>query len=325
MNWGQHCLRARQPAVDSVGRGGPVVPPIVRAISAHPSLGGYTLSIPGRAQDMAATGDLDITDDLTLTGAGAASTIIDGGALDRVVHTDPAGTGVAVTIDGVTIQNGSSIVIAFVLSDGGGIRNGSSNTAIANAGGTLTITNSVVQNNVTERAGGGVANAGTLVVVDTTVNGNTSGSNGGGLFQDDTGTTSLTRCTVSGNQASQGGGFFTGAFSTSADPTVTIVDTTISGNMAPNTGGIFYNRGTFTVRNTTISGNTDEGVHAGDTEGTLRNCTVAGNGSYGIDGPLELGNTIVAGNNGGASGFDCNGTITSDGHNLIQTTNNCVI
>jgi CSLREA domain-containing protein len=44
----------------------------------------YTLSIPGPFEDQAATGDLDITDDLTLTGAGAANTIIDGGGLDRV-------------------------------------------------------------------------------------------------------------------------------------------------------------------------------------------------------------------------------------------------
>ena len=46
--------------------------------------GMYTLSIPGPLEDEAATGDLDITDDLTLTGAGAANTIIDGGGLDRV-------------------------------------------------------------------------------------------------------------------------------------------------------------------------------------------------------------------------------------------------
>src|SRR5437660_359344 len=45
--------------------------------------GMYTLSIPGSFEDEAATGDLDITDDLTLIGAGARSTIIDGGGLDR--------------------------------------------------------------------------------------------------------------------------------------------------------------------------------------------------------------------------------------------------
>jgi hypothetical protein len=53
----------------------------------------------------------------------------------------------------------------------------------------------------------------------------------------------------------------------------------------------------------------------------LRNCTIAGNTTNGIDGPIRLANTIVAGN----SGFDCTGTITSDGHNLIQNTASCTI
>ena len=36
--------------------------------------GTYTLSIAGTAEDANATGDLDITDDLTITGASAAAT-----------------------------------------------------------------------------------------------------------------------------------------------------------------------------------------------------------------------------------------------------------
>src|SRR5215470_2926026 len=44
----------------------------------------YTLTIPGAAEDCGATGDLDITDDLTIQGAGAQATIVDGGRLDRV-------------------------------------------------------------------------------------------------------------------------------------------------------------------------------------------------------------------------------------------------
>jgi hypothetical protein len=51
--------------------------------------GTYTLSIPGIDEDLGATGDLDILDDLTLEGAGAQLTILDGGGLDFVVS--PAG------------------------------------------------------------------------------------------------------------------------------------------------------------------------------------------------------------------------------------------
>ena len=41
--------------------------------------GTYTLSIAGIAENAAATGDLDTTDDLTIEGAAADTTIIDGG------------------------------------------------------------------------------------------------------------------------------------------------------------------------------------------------------------------------------------------------------
>ena len=51
-------------------------------------IGNYTLSISGSGEDAAFTGDLDITDDLTITGAGWATTIIDGGGIDRVMHVD---------------------------------------------------------------------------------------------------------------------------------------------------------------------------------------------------------------------------------------------
>jgi len=54
-------------------------------------------------EDAAATGDLDIIYDLTVVGADQATTIIDGGQLDRVFHIHP---GAMVSISGVTITNG---------------------------------------------------------------------------------------------------------------------------------------------------------------------------------------------------------------------------
>ncbi|MFZ1474955.1 MAG: hypothetical protein WAV79_18720, partial [Anaerolineae bacterium] len=62
--------------------------------------GTYTLTIPGIAENLAATGDLDIRDSLTLIGAGAAATVIDGGALDRVFHLVTNGS--TMQISGVT-------------------------------------------------------------------------------------------------------------------------------------------------------------------------------------------------------------------------------
>ena len=46
--------------------------------------GTYTLTLAGANEDDAATGDLDIRNGMTISGAGADTTVIDGGGLDRV-------------------------------------------------------------------------------------------------------------------------------------------------------------------------------------------------------------------------------------------------
>ena len=79
--------------------------------------GDYVLTIPGSGEDDACTGDLDITDDLILTGAGLDETLIDGAGLDRVfdipwlfdLHSFPV-----VELEGVTVLGGDAEV-------GGGI------------------------------------------------------------------------------------------------------------------------------------------------------------------------------------------------------------
>jgi hypothetical protein len=104
--------------------------------------GVYNLTIAGAGEDAAATGDLDITGSLTKTsgltinGAGAATTIIDGGDLGSVFDV-VSGTA---SISGVTIQDGNG-------ASGGGVYNN----------GTLTLTNSTVSGNT---AGGGAGQGG---------------------------------------------------------------------------------------------------------------------------------------------------------------------
>jgi len=46
--------------------------------------GTYKLAIPGRGEDAAATGDLDLAGDVTIRGAGRGDTTVDAGGLDRV-------------------------------------------------------------------------------------------------------------------------------------------------------------------------------------------------------------------------------------------------
>ena len=286
--------------------------------------GTYALSLVGAGEDAAATGDLDLRGDLAIVGAGSSTTIVDGSGIDRVFHADPAGTGITVTIQDLTVQNGATVLIGFVLSYGGAILNGTASTIADNSGGTLTLTNCVVQSSSTPRDGGGIANAGTLTLFHTVVSGNTAAGNGGGITQEDAGSLTITDSTISGNQAAQGGGLFIGYFSILASPVVSLVRSTVSGNLAPATGGIFYNRGSLAVANSTVSGNQGVGIQVFSNAATIRNCTITGNGTVGVGGSPTIANTILAGNNG-ASG-DCAGsTLTSAGYNLIQNATACTI
>ena len=130
--------------------------------------GTYTRTIAGANEDLAATGDLDIAGGsasgaLTINGAGATATIIDGGDLDRVLHVKSGG---AVSISGVTIQNGSG-------GEGGGIYNI----------GTLTLTNSTVSGNTAGANGGGIYNYSTMTITNSTVSGNTAPVSGAGIYK----------------------------------------------------------------------------------------------------------------------------------------------
>jgi len=251
--------------------------------------GTYTLSVAGAGEDANATGDLDITADLTINGAGAATTVIDAADLDRVIE---IGLGVTAEISGLTMQNGSA-------GAAGGIHNG----------GSLTISNSVVRDNTaTPGHGGGIANAGggalSLTLNDSTVSGNTANASaGGGIVNFPGNTTALNRSTVSGNSSNAGGGILN-------DGTLALTNSTVSGNTDSSAqgGGIWqaFAGGTLQIQSSTVSGNTGRGI---------------GHSS----GVVTLKNTILA----NSTAADCSpvlgsGSVISLGHNLIEN-NACVI
>jgi CSLREA domain-containing protein len=168
--------------------------------------GVYTLTRTGADEDAAATGDLDITQSLTINGAGAASTIIDGGAIDRVLDIF---TGATVSLNNLTARNGrTTAVLASNTTSregrGGGIYNL----------GALTLTNSVVSSNnvfpsetgeYRAGIGGGIYSAGSLTLTNSTIEdnridgGDYSGSIGGGVYN--SGSLTLTNSTLRGNLA----------------------------------------------------------------------------------------------------------------------------
>jgi len=94
---------------------------------------------------------LDITQDLTITGAGPSNTIIDANHLDRVFH---AIGSVAFHLSGVDIKNGE------VFDSGGGIEN---------PGGQLFLDQVTVENNQSGSAGAGLHNAGTTTITNSTI------------------------------------------------------------------------------------------------------------------------------------------------------------
>ena len=195
--------------------------------------GTYLLSIAGTSEDASAAGDLDITGNVTIIGAGAASTIIDAGAIDRVFHI----TGVfAVNISGVTISN------ALSGANGGGIYNLNS--------GALTLTNVAVSGN-TAQIGGGIFNEGTLTITSSAISGNTAtglaNSSSGGIFN--SGTVNLANVTISGNSAlGNGGGIYNSG-------TANLTNVTITNNAADSDnsgdgfgGGIYNGGGAFNIK-----------------------------------------------------------------------------
>jgi CSLREA domain-containing protein len=273
--------------------------------------GTYILTIAGTGENAAATGDLDITDDVTIVGAGAAASIIDGGALDRVF--DVIGTP-AVDMSSLTIRNGASP------GDGGGMYNRgtltltdltvSGNTAnsgagIASEGGAVSLTNGTVSGNTANFDGAGIAiwAGGALTLTGSTVAGNTASDFAGGIANSDGSPVTLTDSTVSGNTAGECGGGLD-----NWDSALTLTDSTVSGNTADGTGGgICSEGGPVTLTNTTVSGNSAAsggGIDFLDDALTLVDSTISGNtasdgtggGIGNFDGTVVLTNSTISGN-----------------------------
>ena len=196
--------------------------------------GTYTLTISGRCEDTAATGDLDITEDLTITGAGAATTIIDGGGIDRIFD-----VWAPLSVSEVTIRNGNPgtmLCPSGQQPSGGGIYSaaGMSTTSV-------TLTNVIVTGN-TATHGGGIDNelGSTLVMTGVTVSGNMASVAGGGVVNEARAPgATLTNVTISGNTAGTGGGL-------TNDGDLTLSFVTISGNSLDGSGD-------HTIRNTILA------------------------------------------------------------------------
>ncbi len=110
-----------------------------------------------------------------------------------------------------------------------------------------------------------------------------------------------------------------GGISTNGSCTLTLTNVTVHGNSAAHEGGGIRTAGggTITLANATITGNTSDSDMSGSDHGGGIDCTSGGT--------VTLRNTVVANNLAGATASDCFGTLTSEGHNLLETTTACTM
>jgi len=252
--------------------------------------GTYTLTAVDNDTD-GPNGLPSVTGNLTITGAGADTTILERAAdapLFRLLHVAAGGT---LALHWLTLQGGNVIG----LSDGGGVRNR----------GTLTMTHSLLRRHAASN-GGGIHTTATVLITNSTLNGNVASSFGGGIasFSGATTPVTITNSTLNGNVAGSGGGIFSFA-------PLTITNSTLRGNVAGSGGGISQSVGLLTLTNSTVSGNTN-GISI--TMGILI-----------PSGRATLRNTILAGNTGPDCSSSGVGPVTSQGHNLIGDPTGCRI
>jgi CSLREA domain-containing protein len=221
---------------------------------------------PGPDENANAAGDFDIASSITIQGAGAGSTFVDGGGVDRVFDVAPTG-GPAITVgfSGLTIQNGKGLNTNFGVGGAMFINSNAtvniSNSALANNQsttgtggaienrGTLTLNTVTMQNNTALSLGGAVNSAasgggGGLTVINSTLTGNNAERGGAIYFSTDAGTNaSISGSTFTGNQAvatSGGAGDDGGAIAIDTDGAVNIIKSTFTGNNAAANGGAIY-------------------------------------------------------------------------------------
>ncbi|HTS47700.1 MAG TPA: right-handed parallel beta-helix repeat-containing protein, partial [Bryobacteraceae bacterium] len=265
--------------------------------------------------------NLCVKGNVTINGAGSDTTIIDANGENGATccGSYPMSRGMlidqnaVVTLSGVTIENG--------ISNGGYTSFGG---AAINNQGNLKVSYCVFTGN-NGIPGGTIWNDGTLVVDNVSFIGNTAaGYGGGGIYNNVYGTAEISNSTFDTNQANAGGAIVNehsvkvlsstlsnnittsnGGAIANYEGSVFLTNVTIVGNQAP-VGGAIWNSDTLTINNSTVTLNRATN-HTGGVSNNAAHVTVA--------------NSIIGGNydTWDNAQDDCDGPITSQGHNLIST------
>lgn len=186
------------------------------------------------------SGGFTITQNVNLVGAGAAATIINGGAPVVTIA-----QGVLASIADLTVTGGN-----YSFSGGG----------IANLGGSLTVLRSIIRNNHADQEGGGIQSVpgGHLYLESSAIVDNTAGGGGGGIASFGA-LLSIDASLITGNTAVTDGGGVVAEVATSngaVTGAAIFSNTTVSGNQAVRDGGGVITNGPLSLIASTITGNT---------------------------------------------------------------------
>ncbi len=256
----------------------------------------------------------------------------------------------------------SSLTMINTVVDGNSANSGAGGGLYNNKGATLQVSNSTFSNNQA-KLGGGLYHTSTLPVslLSTSFLTNSASDSGGGLYTDaHAGAITLFDGVFRANSAwNRGGGLYdaylsqpilisntTFSFNTTSNSTgfngggalysnsdVSIYNSTFSANTTYRDGGaIKSNNAQIALNNTTLNGNLAhrDGGAIENSGGflALANVTVANNTAWGMGGGISNTNTLrakdsILGGNVANTAYDCAGTLTSQGYNLIEHVTGC--
>lgn len=204
---------------------------------------GYALTIDGDDEDLGETGDLDITDDLTIIGTGAPS--INGG-IERSFHIH---SGATVVFDHIWLMGGSAIF-------GGGLIN-EGNTTLTSF--TCNYNNvAIPPGGMGDAMGGCIFNTGNLTILGGHFLANTA-DNGGAIYNYDSAVLTVEDANFTGNEADGHGG----AIWNGLNASLTINGGLYRLNEAGVNGGAIWNHGTVSAENLVIEENEAAGSGGG--------------------------------------------------------------
>ena len=272
--------------------------------------GTYTLTVV----DNSPNGLPLVTSDITIEGAGAASTIIErsAAAADFRIF----GVNGALTLNKLTVRGGRGTAGSGAA--GGDLQINNSifedNDALTQNGGAIfsnglvdiTIRNSIFRNN-SAGGSGAITTVGSLRIENSTFTGNAAtGSSTGAISFGFSGSAVIVNTVFDGNSSVNGGGAI-GHYDSRTSMTLSGV--TVTNNSTGAAGGGIGNSGSMTIVDSTISGNSAPGgngngggIYQGATALTIFGSTISGNnavrggGIYRQGGTFNITNSTVSGN-----------------------------